>query len=88
MGRKGTVEKGSVGGQVSVSEAKREFSDLCNRAGYGRETIILTKRGKALAAIVSVQDLEHYMALEDEHASRILEQAVATSRGVEKVTPL
>jgi len=77
-----------LGHKVSVAEAKREFSELCNRAGYGRETIVVTKRGKPLAAIVSVADLEHYLALEDEHAARILEQAVATSHGVEKVTPL
>jgi prevent-host-death family protein len=77
-----------VDDRVSVAEAKREFSELCNRAGYGRETIVVTKRGKPLAAIVSVADLEHYLALEDEHAARILEQAVATSPGVEKVTPL
>ena len=73
---------------VSVAQAKRELSDLCNRAAYGRDTIIVTKRGKPLAAIVSVADLEHYLALEDEHASRILEQAVATSRGVEKAAPV
>lgn len=73
---------------VSVAQAKRELSDLCNRAAYGRDTIIVTKRGKPLAAIVSVADLEHYLALEDEHASRMLEQAVATSRAVEKAAPL
>jgi prevent-host-death family protein len=72
---------------VSVAEAKKELSELCSRVGYGRDTVVVTKRGKPLVAIVSVADLERYLALEDEHAARILEIALATSRGLERVTP-
>jgi len=71
---------------VPLAEAKRQLSELCSRAGYGRDSFVLTKRGKPLAAIVSVADLERYRALEDEEASRLLERAIATSRGVVKVT--
>lgn len=70
---------------MSIAEAKRQLSDLCSRVGYGRDTIVLTKRGKPLAAIVSIADLEHYLALGDQRAAKLLEQAVATSPGVEKL---
>jgi prevent-host-death family protein len=74
--------------EVSLADAKKGFSELCNRVGYGRDTVVLTRRGKPLAAIVSVDDLERYLALEDERASRMLVRAVKTSRGIEKVRPL
>ena len=73
---------------VPMAEARRDFSDICSRAGYGHDTVVVTKRGKPLAAIVSVADLERYLTLEDEHAASILERAVATSRGTQRVSPV
>jgi len=70
---------------VPIAEAKREFSDLCARAGYGRETIVVTKHGRPIAAIVSVEELERSAALEDRYAVELLERAIATSPGTTKV---
>ena len=44
--------------QVPVSQARAELSDLVNRVAYGRERIVLTRHGRAVAAIVSAADLE------------------------------
>ena len=43
---------------VDVAEAKSKFSELLNRAAYGKERFIIRKRGRPVGAIVSVADLE------------------------------
>ncbi len=70
---------------VSVAEAKRSFSDLCSRAGYARETIVVTRRGKPIAAIVGIEELRRSAEMEDQRAVELLERAIATSPGTEKV---
>jgi prevent-host-death family protein len=72
---------------VSIAEAKREFSELCARASYGHEKIVVTKHGRPIAAIISIGDLERAEALEDQHAVELLTRLIATSRGTEKVDP-
>jgi prevent-host-death family protein len=48
-----------------ISEARGEFSELVNRAAYRHERVLLTRHGKAIAAIVPTEDLELLEALED-----------------------
>jgi prevent-host-death family protein len=43
---------------VTTKEARDQFSDLVNRAAYGKERIVLTRRGKGIAALVSLDDLQ------------------------------
>jgi len=43
--------------QISTLEAKEHFSDLINRVSHHKERIILTRRGKEIAAIISIEDL-------------------------------
>lgn len=43
---------------VGVSEAKAHLSSLMARAGYGGERFLIERRGKPLAALVGVEDLE------------------------------
>jgi prevent-host-death family protein len=44
--------------EIPVTQARAELSDLVNRVVYGGERIVLTRHGKAVAAIVSATDLE------------------------------
>ena len=39
---------------VNVADAKRHFSDLLGRVAYGRETILITRRGRPMAKLVPV----------------------------------
>ncbi|MBZ0170602.1 Phd_YefM [Candidatus Methylomirabilis lanthanidiphila] len=48
---------------VSVAEAKRDFSDLLSRAALKGERFIITRRGKAVAALVDVTDLDALQAV-------------------------
>ena len=42
---------------MSTVEARENFSDMINRAAYGKEEVILTRRGKKLVAVISLSEL-------------------------------
>ena len=50
---------------LEATKAKDTFGDTLNRAAYGKERIILTRRGKPLAALVPLEDIEILDALEN-----------------------
>ena len=43
---------------ISTAEARNDFADVINRASFGKERFVLTRRGKKLVAIVPVEDLD------------------------------
>ncbi len=50
--------------RIPTVKARDEFSDLVNRAAYGKERVVLTRRGKPLAAVVPLEDVELLERLE------------------------
>jgi prevent-host-death family protein len=50
---------------LSTAEARDQFSDVINRAADGKERVVLTRRGKALVAVVPIEDMELLRELED-----------------------
>ena len=52
-------------GMVSAAQVRERLADVIDRAAFGKERVILARRGKAVAAIVSLEDLELLEALED-----------------------
>ena len=50
----------------SVADAKENLSELMSRAAYNNERFLIQRRGKPMAALVSVEDLAR---LEKESAS-------------------
>jgi len=44
--------------KMSTVEARENFSDMINKAAYGSERVVLTRRGKPLVAVVSLKDLD------------------------------
>jgi prevent-host-death family protein len=51
-----------VAEKVRVTEAKAHLSELMARVGYGGERFVIERRGRPLAALVRVEDLEHLEA--------------------------
>ena len=43
--------------RLNVSKAREEFPEIINRAAYGKERTIVSRRGKDLAAVISIDDL-------------------------------
>ncbi len=50
---------------VSTVQARNQLSDLINRVAYGKERVILCRRGRALAGIVPLEDMRLLEELED-----------------------
>jgi len=65
--------------RLASGKARQEFSETVNRVAYGRERIVLHRRGRDLAALIPVEDLALLEAVEDrldvEEAERILAEA-------------
>ncbi|MEP7378139.1 MAG: type II toxin-antitoxin system Phd/YefM family antitoxin [Chloroflexota bacterium] len=53
--------------RVSVSRARDEFADLVNQAAYKQQRVIVTRHGRAIAAIVPIEDVAYLERLEDEY---------------------
>ena len=53
-------------GHMAVSDARESFAELVNRAAYGHERVLVSRRGRPIAAIVSIEDVEFIERVEDE----------------------
>ncbi len=51
--------------EMSAATAREHFAEVVNRAAYGKERIVLSRRGKAVAAVVPLDDLLLLEALEE-----------------------
>jgi prevent-host-death family protein len=50
---------------VSTVRARDNFSELIHRAAVDKERIVLTRRGKPVAAVVPIEDVQLLETLED-----------------------
>ena len=50
---------------ISTAEARKHFADIVNKVAYGKEPIVLTRRGQKVAALVSIDELELLQQIED-----------------------
>jgi prevent-host-death family protein len=51
--------------KVSMTQARRDFTDIAQRVMYGDERICVQKNNKPAVAVVPVSDIEFLEALED-----------------------
>jgi prevent-host-death family protein len=50
---------------ISTVKAREQLSTVINRAAFGKERIVLTRRGKEIAAVVPIEDVKLLEELED-----------------------
>ena len=62
---------------ISTVEARENLSDVINRSAYGKERVVLTRRGKGVVAVVPIEDLKLLEALEDRLDLEDIEKALA-----------
>ncbi|BAY78406.1 MAG: type II toxin-antitoxin system Phd/YefM family antitoxin [Nostoc sp. ChiSLP01] len=67
--------------KISATEARANFQELINRVEYKGERIIIERHGKAVVAMVGLEDLKRLEALEDAIDSELLRQAIAENDG-------
>ncbi|MCD4676044.1 MAG: type II toxin-antitoxin system Phd/YefM family antitoxin [Desulfobacula sp.] len=51
--------------KISTADARKNFADIVNKVAYGKESIVLTRRGQDVAALVSIDELELLQQIED-----------------------
>lgn len=63
--------------EFSFSEARSHLADIANEVIYAGKRAILTRKGKQVVAIVSIEDLEALNALEDQIDLNDVKEALA-----------
>lgn len=51
--------------KYTAVKARAEFAEITNRAAYGKERIIVTRKGKDIIAIVPIEDVKLLEELEN-----------------------
>lgn len=71
---------------ISTVKARENFSDLVNRSAYGKERVVLTRRGKGVVAVVPIEDLKLLEAIEDRLDLEDVEQALADPKNKKAIS--
>jgi len=50
---------------VSTAEARKKLAEIVNKVAYGKEPVVLTRRGEEIAALISMEELELLQLIED-----------------------
>ena len=66
--------------QINTVNARAQFSDIINRAAFGKERVTLTRRGKEIVAVVPIEDVKLLEALEDKIDLEEARAALAESK--------
>ena len=71
---------------MNTVEAKEQFADLINRVVHSNERVILTRRGKEIAAIIPLEDLKLLQESQDRHDLREATEALKEARSIGTIT--
>jgi prevent-host-death family protein len=71
--------------EYTTREARNNMAEIINSASFGKERIILTRRGKGLVAVVPIDDLERLEWLEDQEDLQTAEAALADPKNEKRV---
>lgn len=63
--------------RINASQAREDLADLLNRVAYAGERVVLHRRGKNVAALVSMEDLEMLEAMEERQDNLAADAALA-----------
>jgi prevent-host-death family protein len=61
---------------ISIVEFRKDLAEILNRVAYGGQRVVLHRRGKNAAALVSMEDLALLEKLEDESDVRAARRAL------------
>jgi prevent-host-death family protein len=78
-------ERYNIMTRLNVSKAREEFPDVVNRAAYGNERTVISRRGKDLAAVIPMEDLRLLERLAQQEMDRLdIEDARAALKEAEE----
>ena len=64
--------------ELPISEARDHLGEIVSKAEHAQERTVLTRHGKAVAAVISIDDLRDLEAAEDEADLAAAREALAT----------
>jgi prevent-host-death family protein len=67
---------------MKVVDVRNNLADALNRVAYAAERIILERRGKGVAALVSMEDLALLERMEDEQDIKAARKALKEKGGI------
>ena len=67
--------------KTSATKARQSFSDIINRAAYAGERVVIQRRKKPVAAVVSLDDLDLLRKIEDKRDLEDARRALKEPRG-------
>lgn len=67
---------------MRIVDLRNNLADALNRAAYTGERIVLERRGKGVAALVSMEDLALLERIEDEQDAKAARKALKGKGGV------
>jgi prevent-host-death family protein len=65
---------------ISIADLRARLGDLVARVSYKHDRVVVTKHGKPVAALISVEDLEFFEKLEDRMDVEAAKRADAEAR--------
>jgi prevent-host-death family protein len=71
--------------RLEATEARKGFSEAISRAAYGSDRIVIQRRGKPVAALVSMDDLRLLEALEDRLDIEAARKALADPKNRKRI---
>jgi len=71
--------------RLAAGAARKDLAEILNKVAYGKERIVLQRRGKDVAALVPVEDLALLEELEDRVDLEEARRALADPENRERV---
>ncbi len=68
--------------EISITEIRDNLADALNRVAYGGERVILQRRGKGVAALVSMEELALLEELENQADIAAAKKALKEKGGI------
>jgi len=65
--------------EMPISAARDHLGEIVSRAEHAHERTVLTRHGKAVAAVISLEDLQELEAAEDEADLTAAREALASA---------
>ena len=66
---------------LGVQDTRQNMADIIGNVFYGNQRYIIERRGKPVAAVISIEDYKFLERVEDMIDSKLLREAVEASEG-------
>jgi len=73
---------------IVVRDTRQNMADIIGNVFYGNQRYIIERKGKPVAAVISIEDYKFLERVEDMIDSKLLKEAIESSEGIFPVEEL